>query len=229
MFHSECQLRFIKNVLDGVASFMIRQNPVSLNCRFFWLDTFAVPVANKAKPEHAPVDLFDLRRQSISHMYDVYDQSSHSLVLDDDLCSWEDTSSKGNDLIAAMKLITSMWMRRLWTLQEAFLSKEMCFPGRTEDGKLQIGEDQYPGRGFDSLIQRLGPGQGPRRPTILKVSLAEVLERHLFENLMGRGRKVRIETGIPIDGEGSQLIASAWRSARWRVSGCITSTRCCRC
>ncbi|KAK7947834.1 uncharacterized protein PG986_008720 [Apiospora aurea] len=108
------------------------------------------------------------------------------------------------------------WMRRLWTLQEAFLSKAMCFPEQAENGNLRAEKGRYPGRGFDQLIQDLGPGGDTNKPTILKVSLAEVLKRHLFENLMGRERGARIEKGNPFGDQGSQLIASAWRSARWR-------------
>lgn len=195
---------------------------MSRPCRFFWLDTFAIPVENKDEPGTKPPDLFDLRHRSISQMYNVYDASCHSLVVDDDICISQNSRTEP-ELIAAMKVLTSTWMRRLWTLQEAFLSKAMCFP-ETYNGRLRIDNGDYPGRGFDQLIQSLGQGSDTAKPTILKLSLAVVLRRHLLENLMGQERDARIKTGNPFHNDGSQLIASAWRSARWRVGSCATPT-----
>ncbi|KAK7921577.1 hypothetical protein PG985_009599 [Apiospora marii] len=210
----ECQLKFIKGALDGVSTSLKKQNRLSRPCHFFWLDTFAIPVENKAKPDDTPPDLFDLRHRSISQMYNVYDASCHSLVIDDDICTSENSHTQP-ELIAAIRLLTSTWMRRLWTLQEAFLSKAMCFP-ETFNGRLRIGNGAYPGRGFDQLIQALDQGSDTEKPTILKLSLAEVLKRHLLENLMGQERKARLGMGDPFHDDGSKLIASAWRSARWR-------------
>ncbi|KAK8076985.1 hypothetical protein PG996_003155 [Apiospora saccharicola] len=210
----ECQLRFIKEALYGVSESLKKQNRLSRPCKFFWLDTFAIPVENKTKPGTTPTDLFDLRHRSISQMYNVYAESCHSLVIDDDVCVSQNSHTQP-ELIAAIKLLTSTWMRRLWTLQEAFLSKAMCFP-ETYNGRLRLDDGKYPGRGFDQLIQDLTYGSEVHKPTILKLSLAEVLRRHLLENLMGREREARIETGNPFHTDGSQLIASAWRSARWR-------------
>ncbi|KAK8118215.1 uncharacterized protein PG998_006496 [Apiospora kogelbergensis] len=191
----KCQLLFIKNMLVGITKAMATYKPMS--------------------PAYCTPDLQELRHQSIRHIYDVFDSSSHSLVIDDDLCTVENNDFVSYDLTAAIKLLTSTWMRRLWTLQEAFLSKEMCFPEQIRDDKIPT---DYPGRGFDQLIRTLETGQNPDEPDILEIALAEVLKRHLFENLMGHGREARVSTGNPADGKGSRLISSAWRSARWRTS-----------
>ncbi|KAK8133476.1 hypothetical protein PG984_005488 [Apiospora sp. TS-2023a] len=183
---SECQLRFITNVLDGISKSMTKKNPMVPPCRFFWLDTFAIPVTDEAKPETVPTDFYDLRHQSIRKIYSVFEASSHSIVIDDDLYSSQNSNFMRHDLIAAVKLLTSSWMRRLWTLQEAFLSEEICFTEQTKAGKLPFKKGQYPGRGLDQLIQDLSPKRGPGSPTIMRTSLAEVLKRHLFDNLMVR-------------------------------------------
>lgn len=190
------------------------QSGIKSPIRYFWLDTFAVPVAGADKPE----DFEDLKQKAIRDIYHAFDKSNHCLVIDRDLCGTVQNYEKLN-LVFAVKLLTSVWMRRLWTLQEAFLSRTMCAPYKGNIGGLP--PNRYPGKGFDKFIEQLSAGtEGGRPKTILEISLAGVLKRHLFENLMGSGREARNQTGDPVRGMMSDLIASAWRSARWRVSRC---------
>jgi len=89
----------------------------------FWLDTFAIPVKQRTpgNSSEGPPDFDELRKKSIRQIYHVFDASAHSVVIDKDLIK-EDPSER--DMEITMKLLTSAWMRRLWTLQEAFFKQE---------------------------------------------------------------------------------------------------------
>ncbi|KAL9059859.1 MAG: hypothetical protein Q9162_000929 [Coniocarpon cinnabarinum] len=73
----------------------------------FWLDTLCVPVSEEYQAA---------RKEAISHMSNIYKQSSSVLVLDRNL------QLVGDDPIEmGFQLLYSEWSRRLWTLQEAIL------------------------------------------------------------------------------------------------------------
>lgn len=216
----QCQLKHLAHLLK------LLQPPLS-NTRsdaspLFWLDTFAIPV----RPKHAnlssrvqnPGNFDDLKKRSIRQIRHVFDYSTHSIIIDKDLCSYE----AGNRPIkVAMRLLTSSWMRRLWTLQEAFLSKKMSiacqpdYPGSDQQASV------FPGWDFERLMENLaanGKNVEARKSTL---SMSGVLVRQLRENLMVPEREVRNRPGDPAGTKGSILIASAWRSVRWRVSSTV--------
>lgn len=81
----------------------------------FWIDTLAIPV----KPEHK-----DQRKEAIRNMHKIYTSAKYTIVLDAGLMSLR----RGSGYIKpAMSISVSRWMGRLWTLQEAFLSKHLFF------------------------------------------------------------------------------------------------------
>lgn len=187
----------------------------------FWLDTFAIPVRPKAGRAQAiphdpvPTDFDDLKRRSIQRIHRVFSHSAHSIVIDKDLCK---LPLAEQPMEAAMKLLTSSWMRRLWTLQEAFLSKRISITFEMQ------GHDFSPAWDFDDLTHRLsqGNGQAGIEAETLELSMSNVLARQLRENLMVSEREARNRNGDSVESKGSMLIASAWRSVRWRVSLTIT-------
>jgi len=77
----------------------------------FWLDTLCIPL----KP--------DIKKIGIRGMNKVYENSDKVLVLDNDLQQFE----QHNGLEPLIRINTSKWVTRLWTLQEGSLSKNLFF------------------------------------------------------------------------------------------------------
>lgn len=81
----------------------------------FWIDTLAIPVKHQYS---------ELRRKAIKDMHLMYIDATYTVVLDAGLM----TQNRGNSYAeTAMKIATSFWMTRLWTLQEACLSRRLLF------------------------------------------------------------------------------------------------------
>lgn len=87
----------------------------------FWLDTLGIPVS----PE-----LREIRKMGIRQMSKVYEHADKVLVLDQGL----QNADCHNGLEPLIRINMSRWARKLWTLQEGFLSKDLCF--RFKDGQL---------------------------------------------------------------------------------------------
>lgn len=81
----------------------------------FWIDTLAIPVQ---------AEYNDQRKSAIRSMYRIYTGAKYTIVLDAGLMS----VSRGEGYAQpAMSISVSRWMTRLWTWQEAVLSKELHF------------------------------------------------------------------------------------------------------
>ena len=74
-----------------------------------WCDTLCCPV----RPEEAKI-------LALEYMYQTYQNASHVLVLDASLRTGKIESSDIDEV--SMRIFTSPWMRRLWTLQEGALA-----------------------------------------------------------------------------------------------------------
>lgn len=106
----------------------INENPsteVEQECQLIWLDTLCCPVAPK-----------DDKKLSLSKMRQVYEQASRVLVLDASLQSYSTTSMDVLEILA--RIFTSRWLRRVWTLQEGALAKQLWF--QFADQALSLGE-----------------------------------------------------------------------------------------
>ena len=81
---------------------------------FFWIDTICCP----RKPR-------DLRGLAISKMRDTYMEADKVIVLD----SWLQTQEMEDDwhYELALKVFSSKWSKRLWTLQEGALARKVAF------------------------------------------------------------------------------------------------------
>jgi hypothetical protein len=104
----------------------------------FWLDTLCIP----RSPE-----LLDFRKQAIRQMSKVFEFSDKVLVLDKSLQGFD----THNGLEPIIRINMSNWSRRLWTLQEGFLYKDLCF--RFKDGRLLHITDAK--KRFDAANQNL--------------------------------------------------------------------------
>ena len=81
----------------------------------FWIDTLAIPV----EPKHQA-----LRTKAIQNIHLVYEKAEFTIVVDKGLMSqWCGETYKET----AMRISSCDWMTRLWTLQEAYLSKRLYF------------------------------------------------------------------------------------------------------
>ncbi|KAI0326225.1 hypothetical protein GY45DRAFT_1310841 [Cubamyces sp. BRFM 1775] len=79
----------------------------------FWLDSLSVPAER------------DLRRKAIVLMAKTYEQADKVLVVDGGVRSQCSLSSPKEECI--LRIATSGWMQRIWTLQEGMLARELHF------------------------------------------------------------------------------------------------------
>lgn len=99
-----CQLRRLQRLVDGL--FPAHDGPVP-----FWIDTICVPFS-------------DMKKHAIRKMAMVYKDASKTLVLDRSL----EISSLHRPIDELLTRIRcTPWMQRLWTVQEAVLSKDLYF------------------------------------------------------------------------------------------------------
>ena len=77
-----------------------------------WIDSLCCPL----KP-------LNLKAQALALMQETYKDAEHVLVFDSALENTDHTSLDYLEILA--RVLTSDWMRRLWTLQEAFLAQNL--------------------------------------------------------------------------------------------------------
>lgn len=184
-----CQLDSFMNLITNITNKKSGPNRVRAPPRepFFWIDTLAIPVRKSSKTE---------RRKAIQKIHEIYTNAKFTIVVDNDL-NKTSAGSKYQDI--AMKILASAWMRRLWTLQEAYLSKKLLFAFADNQLKnIDDIEEMYPEA--DNILSS-------NIPTAARI---------YFHNLLGSNRTARInKTTLP---RGHGFLASVWRAAQWRVS-----------
>ncbi|KAF2153491.1 hypothetical protein K461DRAFT_278299 [Myriangium duriaei CBS 260.36] len=112
----------------------------------FWLDTLCIPVGS---------DHVQSRRKSINRMDFIYRKAAKVLVLDLDISATDSTNIEN----CMAQIVTSVWMSRSWTYQEALLGKALIF-----DFADALHEVHLDARGED-----------------LNASFLEIIMAHLFE------------------------------------------------
>jgi hypothetical protein len=90
-----CQLRFLHSICELNPNLAI------------WMDTLCIPVRGKHE---------ELRQQALKTMNETYLQATKVIVVSDDLLCMDFQSTFHHD--AWLRVQTSTWMRRFWTLQE---------------------------------------------------------------------------------------------------------------
>ena len=147
----------------------------------FWIDTLAIPVQTKHK---------HLRKRAIKNMNSVYQTAESTIVVDKGLMSQQSGSTYSD---TAMRIGRCLWMTRLWTLQEAYLSKELYFI--FQDALVEI--------------ERLEKSEKKTLESPLS-SVASVY----YQGLLGAERQQYLsssDTKISPD-----FIASVWKAVQWR-------------
>lgn len=103
----ECQLELIRESLEAI-------NPSAISSPIaFWIDALAIP----------PLDP-SLQLIAIERMRDVFLRARYTIVLTNDLL-WTRLPRAHHEI--PMRIASAAWMRRLWTLQEAYLSRNLYF------------------------------------------------------------------------------------------------------
>ena len=184
-----CQVEFFLSLMVTITSKDPLTAPSTYE-RLFWIDTLAIPVQEEHK---------DQRRRAIRKIHDIYTEATFTVVVDTGLNKMS-SSSKYED--TAMKILASAWMSRLWTLQEAYLSRRLWFAFKKGDM-----------RSLDEL-----EAMYPKASTSLASNIS-TSARSYFYNLLGpesMDRRVRFHNATSITGHG--LLASIWKATQWRVS-----------
>lgn len=144
----------------------------------FWIDTLAIPVEEIYRRQ---------RKKAIQSMSRIYSGAQYTIVLDAGLMS----VSKGEGYVqAAMSIAVSGWLTRLWTLQEAFLSRKLFF--NFCDGIISMEE-----------LERLFPQETAKLHSCLAYA-----SRTYYPCIM---KNVGPELT-------SEFVASAWKAVQWRTT-----------
>uniref|UniRef100_A0A0D2Y320 Heterokaryon incompatibility domain-containing protein n=1 Tax=Fusarium oxysporum (strain Fo5176) TaxID=660025 RepID=A0A0D2Y320_FUSOF len=104
-----CQLRAIGNLLKQVFG--------EQESYLFWLDTFAIPQRGTGETRHA-----QLKRKAIGLIHHIFNNAQHCIILDRYLMMHGRAFDHNCRNIGA-EILASGWMMRLWTLQEAFTTR----------------------------------------------------------------------------------------------------------
>lgn len=193
-----CQLLFIRRQLSKLPE----NESVDAWRRPFWMDTLLIPVRDEDK---------NLRKTAINQITELFQKSSYSIVLDGGLCK-VDPGDENRPAHAAMRILASSWMRRLWTLQEAFLSKRIYF-SFLEGGKNLLE--------YENLSKRLNERSDEITTTVLLNLVHNTLQHHI----MGHEQSTRdsylyrtdLKSKLPKK-QAAVLMANSWRAVRMRVS-----------
>jgi hypothetical protein len=179
----KCQLDFFQDLLKT----KIPNKMPSLRCSLFWIDTLVIPVDKR----HG-----NRRKEAIEQINKVFTNAKYTIVVDNALTEMPSGHNYEN---TAMRILASGWMRRLWTLQEAYLSRRLLFAFK-----------EHEVRNLDDLEEMY-----PQAKHILTSNIPTTA-RNYFHNLLGNDRKARINETPTANNY--TLLASIWRATQWRVS-----------
>ncbi|KAK7425694.1 hypothetical protein QQZ08_007793 [Neonectria magnoliae] len=186
----KCQLEFIAQLLDS---------NLGDKCTLFWMDTLLIPVQNGE--HHTEKERKKMRKEAIAQIRTIFSHSHCTIVLDRGLLDMQIINSPD----IAMKILASGWMRRLWTLQEAHLSRKRLL--------ITFGGNEAPSttRDFDKILESVKEDAGGRLDVI-----SGRIQEQMAQSIMNEHRLAH----SPASGHapGMALIAAAWRAARWRTT-----------
>ena len=191
-----CRLKDFVKVLNRLSSadqalktggcFDQPQTPI-----YFWIDTLAIPIGNEHQDE---------RRKAIQSMHIMYTRATCTIVLDAGLMTQDRGSSYAE---TAMKIATCYWITRLWTLQEAYLSKRLLF----NFADTLVDMDDLERMDKDNLNSPIS-----------------LVAQNYHLTLLGRERDITLrrgeteredEAGRPLT---STFLTSLWNALRWRTT-----------
>jgi hypothetical protein len=110
----KCKLQHLRSLVDAINEQDPEQIPPKQEGSLIWLDTLLSP-ARDGIGKQAAIEKIRL----------VYQQAKHVLVLDAGLMAYPARPQDAPEML--VRIFTSSWMRRLWTLQEGALAKSLYF------------------------------------------------------------------------------------------------------
>ena len=185
----KCQLRFIRRLLGKASGSQTIP---------FWMDTLVIPVGRTHTSAKAE------KKKAIHQIHTLFKNSQYSIVLDKGLVNM----SPGEPCQTAVKLLASGWMRRLWTLQEAFLSNKLKIAFHDQD-------DVNPLKDFEELRTQV-----QRQADIDTSVIASLVDDEMSHSIMWDDKAMLNEEQLGNNAlwSRSTVVANSWRAARWRVS-----------
>lgn len=149
----------------------------------------------------------DLKKKAIRQTFTVFQKSSCTIILDNGLCCRDAEDEGGPAALTAIAILASIWMRRLWTLQEAVVSRKLYVAFRDR------------GRHWNNLmsIDELEISLA-RAAQLSRMSSVAFVRDLLLQNIMSRGYRESNNTVPQPVSSAMRLVVNTWRAARWRVS-----------
>ncbi|KAG8527694.1 uncharacterized protein KY384_007848 [Bacidia gigantensis] len=187
---NKCVLDMFRNLFNDIKSEnVIQQSHGRMETpENFWIDTLAIPVET---------EFDDQRKKAIRKMHDIYTNAKYTIVLDAGLMSVD----KGEGYIKpAMSITLSKWMTRLWTLQEAVLSKSLYF---------NFSDQVYSMDKLEKLFQQ--------EDAPLHSCLAFVSRAYYHGILEKESRRMHGPDSTPEDRiTKPAFVANVWKAVQWR-------------
>ncbi|ROW11821.1 hypothetical protein VPNG_05013 [Cytospora leucostoma] len=181
-----CQLELIRRLLEKVGG----------DTMPFWMDTLLLPVSTQHND--------DIRRKkkALQQIHTIFDQSHRTIVLDKGLISMS-IMDQNKPCMTALMILASGWMRRLWTLQEAHLGKELL---------IAFAEQQSLGSQDFSKLRVDIRKQADSTTSIMAGLIHKELAWSIADD--ANVHESSHDDEAPKD---MIKIANSWRAARWRV------------
>ncbi|KAL9067202.1 MAG: hypothetical protein Q9157_006886 [Trypethelium eluteriae] len=183
-----CQLKYFRGLFGELKDHGHNTDGIA-----FWINTLAIPVS----PDK-------LRVRAVRQIYNIYTRAKYTIIIDNGLR----VVPRGTFFeMTAMKIFACGWMRRLWTLQEVYLSRRVFFVFNDNHlVDLDELEDQYQITSKQVITRSLDEN----RTNIPNAA------RYYFYNIMGQERLDRIRSAN--QDSNISLVISAWRAAHWRTT-----------
>ncbi|KAK7957756.1 hypothetical protein PG988_012604 [Apiospora saccharicola] len=159
----------------------------------FWMDTLVVPIGRGDIGRKA-------RNKAIQQIFHVFNAAKQTIVVDNGLM----TMQEGTQIETAMKILSSGWTRRLWTLQEAHLSRSLCFAFEETE---RTARPLWGLPEFETQRDSVEDPAGVNIKMRVKTQLSKIITR--------RGA---VRNGDLSVSEAATMVADIWHAARWRTT-----------
>ena len=187
---NECVLQWFGTIFHHIKDPQGRkiENYQDLEPVTFWLDTLCVPDGEK---DHR---VLKLRRKTIQGMHSIYTHANYTVVIDSGL-----TCVPQNRFVKiAVPILVSRWMTRLWTLQEAVLSKNLYFQLDGTNTSLRDLEQEF------------------AREDRLSADCVPSVVRIFYHNMLGDERALVHQHDSPYWKPSAYFVGQTLKAVRWR-------------
>ena len=102
---------------------IIHQVCKDFGIKYIWYDKLCLPQGQKEEEVAA-------RQEELQHMHEIYQNARCTVAVVPELEFSGNPYSSKNRSVDISKILTSEWSKRMWTLNEAFMSRNILFLGR---------------------------------------------------------------------------------------------------